>query len=227
MLADFEQALDQAEKIIDEMLSDCSITAPPIDVRELGKMRGMAVSENVLEGRRGQNFKFRGRKYVEVDSRDRRVRQNFTLAHEILEVEFESITSNPSEKHKLAMLATPFLLMPSKWFNPACLTHDFDLIEIKNIFDTASYEAVALRMLHVEPGVITVCDNGKITNRKTSYEFHIPKKLFPAEEEAIGNALESKAKSAAADDGISTTAYPIIEKKFERVILRTLFDEFA
>jgi hypothetical protein len=227
MIADFEQALDQAEKIIDEMLSDCGINAPPVDVRELGEKKGLSLSENVLEGRRGQNFKFRGRKYVEVDSRDRRVRQNFTLAHEILEVEFESITNNAREKHKLAMLATPFLLMPSKWFNHACATHDFDLIEIKNIFDTASYEAVALRMLHVEPGVITVHDNGKVTNRKTSYDFHIPKKLFPAEQQAISQALETGSKFLAADDAISTTAYPIIEKKFERVILRTLFDEFA
>ena len=155
MIADFEQARDQAENIVEQILADCGITAPPVDVRAIGKKKGLALSENLLEGRRGQNFKFRGRKYVEVDSRDRRVRQNFTLAHEILELEFESIAANPCEKHKLAMLAAPFLLMPSIWFNPACLTHEFDLIHIKKIFDTASYEAVALRMLHIAPALIT------------------------------------------------------------------------
>ena len=51
--------------------------------------------------------------------------------------------------------------------------------------------------------------------------------LKPAELLETRQAPQTGEKSLAADDAISTTAYPIIEKKFERVILRTLFDEFA
>jgi len=227
MINDLEQARDRVEDIVEQLLSDCGVTAPPIDVRAMAKKKGLALGESLLEGRRGQNFRFRGRKYVEIESRDRHVRQNFTIAHEILEVEFESITSTAREKHKLATLGAPLLLMPSKWFNPACSEHNFDLFQVKPIFDTASYEAVALRMLQVEPAVVTVYDNGKITNRKTSYDFHVPRKLFPAEADSVNQVLQSGCKTVVSDDAIETAAYPVFENSFKRIILRTTFDEFG
>ena len=227
MVGDFEQARDQVEVIIGEILMECGIESPPVDVQAIVKKRGLVLNENVLEGRRGQNFRFRGKNFIEVDARDRRVRQNFTIAHEILEVELEKITQKSAERHRMASVFAPCLLMPSNWFQRACLDCDYDLFEVKKMFDNVSYEAAALRMLAFAPAVVTVCDNGKVTNRKTSYSFYVSRKLFDVEKQAIAQVLESGEKCFMSHEGIETVAYPIFEKEFKRIILRTLFDECA
>ena len=227
MIEDFEQALEQIEAIVDDILSQHEITAPPVDVRTLARKMGLILNENKLEGRRGQNFIFRGKKYVEVEIRDRKVRQNFTIAHEVLEVEMTDITTDPALKHKLALFGSSFLLMPLCWFRKACLEHNFDLFDVKNIFNNVSHEAVALHMLYLEPAVVTVFDNNRVSNRRSSYPFYVSRQLFPPEKKAIQQVLAAGDKCHLQAEGMEITGFPVFEKKFKRVILRTLLDEFT
>jgi len=185
------------------------------------------LTESTLEGRRGQNFIFRGKKYIEVDIRDRKVRQNFTIAHEILEVDLGEIVPDPTERHKLAILWSPFLLMPSNWFQETCIEHNFDILKVKKVFDNVSHEAVALHMLHLAPAIVTVFDNDRVTNRRSSYSFYISIKPIPLEQEAIDQVLESGREFRTQRDGVEVAACPVFEEEFKRVILRTQLDEFA
>ncbi|HHT9127050.1 MAG TPA: hypothetical protein ACFYD6_14730 [Candidatus Brocadiia bacterium] len=45
---------------------------------------------------------------------------------------------------------------------------NFDLLELKKIYSTASHEAIAYRMLRFSECVITIFDNGKVIVRKSS-----------------------------------------------------------
>lgn len=227
IIDDFDQGKDYIEGMVKKILMECDITTPPVDVKAVAKKKGLVLTESMLEGRRGQNFIFRGKKFIEIDIRDRKVRQNFTIAHEILEVDLGEIVADPTERHKLATLWSPFLLMPSNWFQETCIEHNFDILKVKKAFDNVSHEAVALHMLHFAPAIITVFDNDRVTNRRSSYSFNVSRKLMSLEQGVIDQVLSSGEKFQTERDGVEVAAFPVFEEEFKRVIMRTQLDEFA
>ncbi len=224
MVYDFDEIKKTIEETVERLLKTCQVKSPPVDPNKIAKKTGFVYTEMDIAGRRGQAWQSKGRKYIDVDKNSRAERKNFTLAHEILEHELPKEIIDKRERHKIALFGAPYLLMPTTWFAPACQQTSFDISKLKKIFATVSYEAIALRTLNFSEAVITVYDNGKVTNRQSSCSFFVSKRLTDEEKQVINEVLKTGKFSQRILDAGEIRAYPVFEGKFKRVILRTVFD---
>lgn len=224
---DFEEASELLDRIVESLLADCEIDQPPVEPKRIADTLGLVYNETKLEGRRGQSFRRYGRQHVEIHHKDRPERKNFALAHEVMELELKKVLEDQRECHRWANLGASFLLMPTAWFRDECQKTGFDIAELKTIFSTASWEAVALRTLNFSESIITVVDNGRVTRRKSSYAFYVPKKLSDDETQVVAEVLRTGQVEQQHFPSCEVIGYPVFEKEQKRVILRTTLDELA
>jgi predicted transcriptional regulator len=222
---DFEEISELLDSIVDRLLEACDVTQPPVQPRSLAKKLGIVYTEAQLEGRRGQSFRSRGRQYVEIHQSDRPERKSFALAHEIMEIELKKVMDNPGECHRWANLGASFLLMPTRWFREECLMTDFDIARLKSTFSSASWEVVSLRTLNFSESIVTIVDNGRISRRKSSYPYHVPRKLSEEEQNVLQKVLQTAGPERLHFPACAVAGYPVFEGEHRRVILRTTFDE--
>ena len=75
---------------------------------------------------------------------------------------FRSTNRCSTAREQVANRLANALLLPRRWFAADGLEHDWDLLELKEHYVTASHELIARRMLDMRsPIVITVCDQGR------------------------------------------------------------------
>ena len=225
MMDDFEEVEGLLDSIVEKLLTTCGIDRPPVNPRKIADHLGLVYSESELSGRRGQSFRRGGRQHVEVQRKDRPERKNFALAHEIMELELKKVLDDPSQCHRRANLGASFLLMPSPWFREECLTTGFDLAELKKVFSTASWEAIALRTLNFSEAVITILDDEHVTRRKSSYPYHVGRTLSRDEQEVAREVLRERKPQKRYFSSCEVAGYPVFEEGHARVILRTTFDQ--
>jgi len=225
MMDDFEEIAELLDRIVKDLLIACQIDKPPVHPERMANKLGLVFNEAELKGRRGQSFRQGGRQHVEIHRRDRPERKSFALAHEIMELELKKVLEDPTQCHRRANLGASFLLMPTEWFRDECLSTRFDIAELKKVFSTASWEAVALRTLNFSEAVITILDDGRLTRRKSSYPFYVPRKLSEEENEVAQEILRTGKPQTQHFPACEVGGYPVFEEEHKRVILRTTFDE--
>lgn len=225
MTEDFEEVVELLDRVVGDLLVRCGIEKPPVDPKKIADKLGLVYSEADLEGRRGQSYRRQGRQHVEVQRRDRPERINFALAHEIVELELKKVLDDPRECHRRANLGASFLLMPTRWFREECLNAQFDIGELKRVFSTASWEAIALRTLNFSQAIITIVDEERVTRRKSSYPFYMSRKLSEEEAELSEKVFRTGEPQKQSFPSCEVVGYPVFEKERRRVILRTTFDE--
>lgn len=115
--------------------------------------------------------------------------------------------------------------MPTEWFREECLTTRFDIAQLKKVFSTPSWEAVALRTLNFSEAIITILDDGRVTRRKSSYPYYVPRKLSREEEEVAERVFRTGKLQRTPFPSCQVVGYPVFEEERRRVILRTTFDE--
>jgi len=224
---DFEERDAIIEATVERLLASAGIDRPPVDPERIARAARINVLDRDLPQRRGQSYRYRGMKSVDLGRADRAERRNFTLAHEIMELELPSTASDKQAKHETAIRGAAALLCPARFFRAClqgtCTTAPFDLFRLKAVFSTASHEVVALRSLDFSEAIITVFDNGRLVNRQTSYPFGI-QPVTPQERDAMRRAMRSGEACEETWAGASATAYPIFDNAIKRVILRTTLD---
>jgi hypothetical protein len=224
---DFEGVSELLDKLVEKLLAECGIDRPPVEPKKIADALGLVYDETELEGRRGQSYRRFGRQHVEIHRKDRPERKNFALAHEIMELELKKVLEDPRESHRWANLGASFLLMPTPWVRDHCLRTGFDLVKLRKVFTTASWEVIALRTLNFSESIITIVDDDRVTRRKSSYPFYVSKKLSDEEKHVVLDVLQTKKVQKQHFPSCEVTAYPVFEKERKRVILRTVLDEIA
>lgn len=223
---DFEERDAIIEATVERLLASAGIDRPPVDPERIARAARINVLDRDLPQRRGQSYRYRGMKSVDLGRADRAERRNFTLAHEIMELELPSTASDKQAKHETAMRGAAALLCPARFLR-ACLREasaaPFDLFRLKAVFSTASHEVVALRSLDFTEAIITVFDNGRLVNRQTSYPFGI-QPVTRQERDLMRRAIRSGDVCEATWPGVFAAAYPIFDNAIKRVILRTTLD---
>ena len=220
---EFDEREEIIERTVERLLAVARIETPPINPERIARALRINVLDRELPMRRGQSYRYRGMKFVDIGKTDRAERRNFTLAHEIMELELPDTILDKQARHEIAVRGAAALLCPTRFFRDACASGPFDLFELKAAFTTASHEVVALRSLDFSEAIITVFDNGRLVNRQTSYPFG-PQAVSPQERELMRRVVLSGEVERDAWEAISATGYPIFEDKFKRVILQTVLD---
>ncbi|MDA1014118.1 MAG: ImmA/IrrE family metallo-endopeptidase [Planctomycetota bacterium] len=158
----FNEELARAlDELVDELLNEAQIDMPPVWADEIAESinariivdahsRGQGSSKNGLHGKGG---------VIVMPPQQRVTRFNFKVGHEVGELlsaylcertilEPDDLTSDVKEK--LCDAFSGRLLCPSRWFWDDCRQLKWDLFELREIYYSASREAIARRWLDVE-----------------------------------------------------------------------------
>jgi hypothetical protein len=138
----------------------------------------------------------------------------------------------PNARELVANHLASCLLLPGQWFAADGSALDWDLFELKGRYATASHELIVRRMLEMRtPVVITVCDLGRISWRRSNASGRPPRMLpqeLAAWRESHVTGLPCSAKLDPSTSGLeSVRCWPIHEPDWKREILRSEITEWS
>jgi Zn-dependent peptidase ImmA (M78 family) len=125
----------------------------------------------------------------------------------------------------LANLFAYHLLVPTCWFPDDAKLHDWDVLELKQKYRTASHEVIAWRMLDLaSPCIITVVDNDHI-HRRRSNAYRVRKELEEAEKQCQRYVNQFNRPRVVRENGWTVQGWPVHQPDWKREILRSVVDE--
>lgn len=247
------KALDGAAR---EILLAAGVERPPVDAFGVAERLGMIVARNraSLAGELQPRARFvrlgagaplaaaatacspgGNQGAILVADDPRRERRQWAVAHEIGESRayrvFSELGVDPCEapvaaREAVANRLAGALLLPRDWFLRDGVTADWDLLDLKAIYASASHELIARRMLEMPAGVIvTLADQGQPVWRRSN-RLARPPQLTAAERSAWIAAHDGgqpvQCERSELPDGIDDVrAWPIHEEGWRREIIRT------
>jgi hypothetical protein len=117
------------------------------------------------------------------------------------------------------------LLVPTKLLRAALRQCKYDLAALKEVFATATTEAVALRLLDLdEPCVISIVDDGVVAMRRGNRSA-AGKRLEPPEQACLDKVTELDLPHRVRADGWTVQGWPVPDRAFRRIILRAVPDD--
>jgi IrrE N-terminal-like domain len=126
---------------------------------------------------------------VVLDSSLPEERQHFSLAHEAAHLILgHSGDLQRAEEQEANFLASE-LLLPDPPFSDFATQ---SLRELKEAFPFASFEALARRRMQFIPSVLTIMDNGQISQRLHSDEFAAPNRVTPPERAVLDQCMSNR-----------------------------------
>lgn len=224
-----------------ELLWEAGVVEPPIDALDVAEGLQLVVTRDYAMPYRGrfvrlaeQDGEGGGLGTIVVGTAERPEREQWAVAHEIgesvayrvferLGVAFDE--SLPTAREQVANRLANAILLPRHWFTREGRECGWDLLALKERFSTASHELIARRMLDMRPGiVITVCDRGQITWRRSNVTARPPSLL--AEERAAWQLCHRTGLTADefidAESGVERVrAWAVHEPEWKREILRS------
>lgn len=239
---EFAAALDATAT---EALWQANVDGPPIDALNVADGLQLVVARDFAMPYRGRFVRIAdhesdggGLGTIVVGVAERPEREQWAVAHEIgesiayrvferLGVSFDEAL--PTAREFVANRMASALLLPRRWFAADGRELDWDLLELKERYNTASHELIARRMLEMRPPiVITVCDQGRIHWRRSNVTARPPDLL--REERAVWQ--ESYRTGLPASDVLdvetgleSVRCWPVHEPGWKREIIRSAVAE--
>jgi len=223
-----------------EVLWEAGIVDPPVDALLVAQRLELVVAHDVAMPYRGRFVRLArqddggGQGTIVVGTAQRPEREQWAVAHEIgesvafrvferLGVSFDE--SLATAREQVANRLANALLLPRRWFAADGLDHDWDLLELKQRYNTASHELIARRMLDMRPPiVITVCDLGRVHWRRSNATVRPPSML--EEERDIWQVVRCTGFAASdtldGETGLERVrCWPVHEPDWKREILRS------
>jgi len=224
-----------------EALWESGIDGPPIDGADVAAGLGLVVTHDYAMPHRGRFVRLAargddggGQGTIVVGTAERPEREQWAISHEIGESlayrVFDRLGVNPDEalptaRETVANRLASALLLPRRWFAVDGRECDWDLLELKERYSTASHELIARRMLDMRrPIVITVCDKGRVTWRRSNVTCRPPEML--REERAVWREVFDGGTPAFdsldAETGLERVrCWPVHELDWRREIIRS------
>jgi Zn-dependent peptidase ImmA (M78 family) len=232
-----EEVLRTVDRTVEELLQAAGIDAPPVDAIALAQRHlGMVICLDRRQPQRGRAQRAGGRKQIYLRPEPREERHQWTVAHEIgehLKISLLQRLGIAPEQTRAMMgesLANHFayrLLVPSCWFAADAPDYDYDLLELKRRYHTASHEVIAWRLLDLpEPCIITIVDNDHISRRRSNAR-QIHRRLEPAEQECQHYVHYYSRPHVVQEGGWTVQGWPVHQADWKREILRSLVEDEA
>ena len=217
-----------------ELLTQCGIEAPPVDLRPILELFHATVVNSshiaesaLLERKDGWTIK--------VNSSFREERREFRIAHEIAHIYWsapEHHRGDPNLGGGLEKFCSKFaslLLCPHQWFVRDAPEAGYDLFELKKIYANVSHEVLAFRLSYLTAMVVSIFDNGKLYRRFTTPGMGIPPAGQKPEAEVLeevdlyGKFREKRGTLKWNNEGrkVRVRGYPVFSGGFRRIILVT------
>ena len=195
---------------------------------------GMIVCLDRRQPQRGRAQRSAGRKQIYLRPEPTEERHQWTVAHEIGEhlkaSLLERLGVDPAQMRAMAgeSLANLFayrLLVPTHWLAADAPALNYDVLELKKRFRTASHEVIAWRFLDLpEPCIVTVVDNEHVSKRRSN-SWRINKMLTPPEAECQRYVNHYSRARTVQQDGWTVQGWPVHQADWKREILRSIVGE--
>lgn len=221
------------QALVEELLEAAGIERPPVDGKQLARQLGLDVCIHQEQQSRGKLVNVRRQTTIVVRPEPRDERHQWTIAHEIGEHLMSRLAEgmgqplesfDSAEREELSNQFARLLLVPDHWFRFDAGMTQCDLIALKSLYRTASYEVLAIRLLDLDPPtIVSIFDNGKLTRRTANFSGQAPS-LLPIEISMRRAAFETVEPQYCSSDGVRVQAWPIHENGWKREILRTVAD---
>jgi Zn-dependent peptidase ImmA (M78 family) len=220
------------DRAVDELLEAAHVDRPPVDAVAIAQGHlGMHVVLDSRQPARGRAQRAAGQPQIFLRPEPTEERHQWTVAHEIgehLKASFLArLGISPEETRAMAgeSLANLFahrLLVPTAWFGADAPAADYDLLELKERYRTASHEVIAWRFLDLPaPCIITIVDNDAITKRRSN-AWKTRKELAPPEERCRRYVHERGKPRLVCVAGWTVQGWPVHQKDWQREILRSV-----
>jgi len=176
----FAAAVDACAR---EVLAEGSIAGPPIDAMQLARRLELLVARDSSMERRARFVRLgqaggAGQGTILLADEPRAERRHWAIAHEVGESVAHRVFAAlgvplvdipVAGRERVANQLASGLLLPHNWFAADGNALDWDLLELKQIYATASHELIARRMLEMRPPVIvTLFDQGQAQWRQSN-----------------------------------------------------------
>jgi Zn-dependent peptidase ImmA (M78 family) len=241
-----EQVRAVVEGVAQEVLADAEVFSPPVDMSHLAERLGIIVARDGVSDTRARFVRMGGtsaggQATIYLADEPRPERRQWAVAHEIGESQayrvFQALGLSPADappgaREAVANRLAGCLLLPREWFIADGNVLEWDLIDLKARYATASHEMIARRMLEMPPPVIvTLFDQRKRQWRKSNRHFRTPPMMPPeidAWKVAHEQATAARCEQGELPEGIEDVrAWPVHEPQWRREIIRTaLADEW-
>lgn len=238
-----EQVQVAVESVAVDLLREAGVVEPPIDALAVARRLGMVLLRDGRAETRARLVRLRtqasGRDAIYLADEPRPERRQWAVAHELGELAaarvfallgVDPIDAAQSAREDVANRLASCLLLPGNWFGADGAACDWDLLQLKAIYVSASHELIARRMLNQRPPiVVTLLDQGEPRWRRSNC-FERPPRISESEWAAWRGAHElglvQGCSAASLPRGVAeVTAWPVHEPGWKREILRTAVAE--
>lgn len=241
MLAEIppEELSDALDAAAAEVLTQAGVEQPPVDSLCVARALGTTVAVDERQQGRARYVRLQARRgasprtTILLRPEPRLERRQWAVAHEIGEHVAHRVFSHllvdsreiaPGTREKVANHLAGRLLLPTAWFGPDAESCQWDLIELKRRYRTASHELIARRMLDFPPPVIiTIFDQGGLYLRRSNVPGEIPAPSS-AEMECYRTTHDRNRPYEASEGTQLVRSWPVHEEGWKREILRTEVD---
>ena len=232
-----DEVADTVERAVEELLQAAAIDGPPVDAIGLAQRHlGMVICLDRRQPQRGRAQRAGGRQQIYLRPEPTEERHQWTVAHEIGEhlkpallqrLGIEPEQTRPMMGESLANLFAYRLLVPGCWFAADAPNLDYDLLQLKQRYRTASHEVIAWRMLDLpEPCTITIVDNDHISRRRSN-AWQVRRKLEALEQECQRYVHYYSRPRLLQEGGWTVQGWPVHQADWKREILRSVVEAEA
>jgi Zn-dependent peptidase ImmA (M78 family) len=229
-----EEVVDAVDRAVADLLQAGGMEAPPVDAIVLAQRHlGISVCLDRRQQQRGRAQRADGRKQIFLRPEPTEERHQWTVAHEIGEhlkpallqrLGLAPEQTRPMSGESLANLFAHHLLVPIRWFAADAPAREYDLLELKQRYRTASHEVIAWRFLDLPaPCIITVVDNDHI-HRRRSNAWPTRRELAPAERECQRYVNYYSRPRVVRADGWTVQGWPVHQADWKREVLRSVVE---
>jgi hypothetical protein len=224
--ADWSAALDD---VTDELLDRGGFDEPPVDCLALADRLEIFVAYDAFQPGRARHKTIGGQSTVLVRPEERPERLQWAVAHELGEafawrvcdlVGADVDEDAPQLREQVANQMASRLLLPGRWFFDDARRADWDLLELKQIYATASHELIAYRFLDAdEPATVTLFDQGRLV-RRTANIRQAPR-LTETERDCWEAVHRQNLRHERRSASLIVQGWPVHEPGWRRELLRT------
>lgn len=229
-----EEVHEAVDRAVMELLDAAQIESPPVDAIALAQRHlGMIVCLDRRQPQRGRAQRSGGRKQIFLRPEPSEERHQWTVAHEIGEhfkadllarLGMAPEQTRAMSGESLANLFAHRLLVPTRWFAADAPALDYDLLELKQRYRTASHEVLAWRFLDLPaPCVVTIVDNDHVYRRRSN-SFRINRQLSAPEQECLRQVTRHDRPHLLRRDGWTVQGWPVHQADWKREVLRSVVE---
>ena len=229
-----DEIIRTIDRFVNELLDAAGVSGPPVHAIDLAQRHlGMVVCLDEKQPQRGRAQRAGKGRLIYLRREPTQERHQWTVAHEIGEhlkaTLLQRLGTEPGQTpamagESLANLFAYHLLVPNRWFSDDAPQLDYDLLELKKRYRTASHEVIAWRFLDLpSPAIVTIIDNDHIYRRRSN-AWPTHRHLEPAEAECQRYVHYYSRPKIVQKDQWTVHGWPVHQPDWKREILRSIVD---